>query len=428
MKIFKTTWTFWHRREFWQKVTIGLFLGIVVGVLFGKDAAVLSPIGDIFMKLIKMIIVPLIFVSVVVGITGIKDSSSLSRLSIKSVAAFLATSSIAIVVGLIVAAIVKPGIGVDLNALGLNDTATSISSPGTTMAEIIFDAIPGNALHGLVSGHLLQAVFFSFFTGITVNALNKEDKKIVVNAFNVMAKIIFKMIHIILKFAPYGSFAITASIVGSQGLVTLQNLGMLAFSLIVAMLIQYLLFGVIIWFFAKLSPMQFYKKSLEYQSLAFSTSSSKATLPTTMDVCMRKLGISKNSTSFVLPLGSSINMDGTAIYAGICALFFAQAYGIPLNAIDYTLIIITATLGSIGAAGIPSGTLVILPMVLSAINVPIGGIAFIAGIDRILDMLRTTLNITGDAAVTLVIDASEKTLNKKIYTTDSAKLITEEDF
>jgi Na+/H+-dicarboxylate symporter len=428
MKFFKIVWTFWQKREFWQKVTIGLLLGIIVGILFGKEAAVLSPIGDLFMKLIKMIIVPLIFVSVVVGITGIKDSSSLSRLSIKSVIAFLATSSIAIIIGLIVALIIKPGIGVDLQALGLNDISNALPTPGSTMAEILFDAIPGNALNALVSGHLLQVVFFSFFTGITINGLSQEDKRVVIKGFNVLANIIFKMIHIVLKFAPYGSFAITASIVGSQGLGTLQNLGMLAFSLVIAMIIQYLIFGLMIWFFAKISPMPFYKKSLEYQSLAFSTSSSKATLPTTMDVCMRKLGISKNSTSFVLPLGSSINMDGTAIYAGICALFFAQAYGVPLTAVDYVLIIITATLGSIGAAGIPSGTLVILPMVLSAINVPIGGIAFIAGIDRILDMMRTTLNITGDAAVTLIIDASEKTLDKKIYNTDSAQLVTEEDF
>lgn len=174
--------------------------------------------------------------------------------------------------------------------------------------------------------------------------------------------------------------------------------------------------------FARVSPMPFYKKSLEYQSLAFSTSSSKATLATTMDVCSNKLGISKNSTSFVLPLGAAINMDGMAIYLGICALFFAQAYNINLTTIDYFLIILTSTLGSIGAAGMPSGTIIMLPMVLSSVNIPIEGVAFIAGIDRILDMMRTTLNITGDAAITLLVDASEGTFNKTIYNTESSKL------
>jgi len=427
MKLVKKAKNFYGRIEFWQKVTAGLVLGVLVGLIFGKDAAVLRPVGELFMKLIKMIIVPLIFISVVVGITGIKDSSSLSRLSVKSVVAFLLTSSFAIVVGLITVNIIRPGDGIDLSLLDsvvANDMPTTANSG---MLSILYDAVPSNALNALVSGHLLQVVFFSFFTGITINQLGSE-KRTIVAGFNLAANIVFKMVHLILKLAPYGAFALTASVVGTQGIVTLQNLGLLVASLIAAMSVQYLIFGLMILVFARLSPIPFYKKSIEYQSLAFSTSSSKAALPTTMDVCIRKLGISKNCTSFVLPLGSSINMDGTAIYAGICAVFFAQAYHIELSTIDYILIIITSTLGSIGAAGVPSGTLLILPMVLATINVPIGGIAFIAGIDRILDMLRTTLNITGDATVTLIIDASEKTLNKKRYYTDSAKLTTEEDF
>jgi len=418
MKLF--TKKFWSKVEFWQKITAGLVLGVIVGVIFGKDAVILKPIGDVFIRLIKMIIVPLIYLSIVIGMTGIQDSSSLSRLSIKSIAAFLLTTSFAIVIGLTTAHILKPGVGISLESLGFPEL--SRETPGRFDAlSLLYDAIPDNALNALVSGKLLQVVFFSFFTGIIINQLGKE-KVLIVRGFQLAAKVVFKMIHLILKLAPYGAFSLTASIVGTQGIGAVQNLGMLVFSLITAMSVQYVIFGIMIVVFARVSPIPFYKKSLEYQSLAFSTSSSKATLATTMNVCSNKLGISKNSTSFVLPLGAAINMDGMAIYLGICTLFFAQAYNIDLTTIDYFLIILTSTLGSIGAAGMPSGTIIMLPMVLSAVNIPIEGVAFIAGIDRILDMMRTTLNITGDAAITLLVDASEGTFNKTIYNTDSAKL------
>ncbi len=411
---------FWQNIEFWQKITAGLILGIIVGVIFEENAIVLKPIGDVFIRLIKMIIVPLIYLSIVIGMTGIQDSSSLSRLSLKSIIAFLCTTSFAIVIGLATAYLLKPGIGINLEALGF-PRAASRSSAGFDGVALLYDAIPDNALNALVSGKLLQVVFFSFFTGIIINQLGRE-KKPIVKGFQLAARVVFKMIHLILKLAPYGAFALTASIVGTQGIGAITNLGMLIFSLITAMSVQYLIFGLMIFAFARVSPIPFYKKSLEYQSLAFSTSSSKATLATTMDVCSNKLGISKNSTSFVLPLGAAINMDGMAIYLGICTLFFAQAYNIDLATVDYVIIILTSTLGSIGAAGMPSGTIIMLPMVLSSVGIPIEGIAFIAGIDRILDMMRTTLNITGDATITLLVDASEKTFNKTIYNTESSKL------
>lgn len=410
---------FWQNIEFWQKITAGLILGVIVGVIFEENAIVLKPIGDVFIRLIKMIIVPLIYLSIVIGMTGIQDSSSLSRLSLKSIIAFLSTTSFAIVIGLSTAYLLKPGIGINLEALGF--PAASRSSVGFDGISLLYDAIPDNALNALVSGKLLQVVFFSFFTGIIINQLGKE-KKPIVKGFQLAAKVVFKMIHLILKLAPYAAFALIASIVGTQGIGSIMTLGMLIFSLITAMAIQYLIFGLMIFAFARLSPIPFYKKSVEYQSLAFSTSSSKATLATTMDVCSNKLGISKSSTSFVLPLGAAINMDGMAIYLGICSLFFAQAYNLDLSTVDYIIIILTSTLGSIGAAGMPSGTIIMLPMVLSAVGIPIEGVAFIAGIDRILDMMRTTLNITGDATITLLVDASEKTLNRDIYNTESSKL------
>ena len=405
---------FWKDLALWKKITVGLVAGIIVGVIFGEKAEVLKPIGDVFIRLIRMIIIPLIYISIVIGMTSINDNASLSRISLKSIAAFLLTTSFAIVIGLTTAYILKPGMSITADAISLHSFSRNGSVANFDLMKIINDTIPDNALNALVSGKMLQVVFFSFFTGIVINGVGKE-KKLIVGGFQLAAKVVFRMIDLILKLAPYGAFALTSSVVGKQGITALHSLGMLVVSLIVAMFVQYIIFGILIAVIARLSPFPFYKKSLEYQSLAFSTSSSKATLSTTMHVCAEKLGVSKNSTSFILPLGAAINMDGMAIYLGICTLFFAQIYGINLTTVEYAIIILTSTLGSIGAAGIPSGTIIMLPMVLSSVNIPIEGIALIAGIDRILDMMRTTLNITGDAAITLLIDKSEGTLNKRIY-------------
>jgi Na+/H+-dicarboxylate symporter len=242
-----------------------------------------------------------------------------------------------------------------------------------------------------------------------------SDGRRVIEFINDMTKLVFKMISIIINLSPYGAFALTAWVVGTQGLEVMNSLAKLVFAVVVAMFLQYLIFGVLIYTLARISPVPFYKKSAEYQTLAFSTSSSKATLATTMKVCQEKLGISTTSTSFILPLGASINMDGMAIYLGMCSIFFAQALGIHLHLHDYVIIVLTATLGSIGGAGIPSGSIIMLPMILSAINIPIEGVALIVGIDRILDMIRTTINITGDATITLIVDKMEGALDEKVY-------------
>jgi Na+/H+-dicarboxylate symporter len=218
-----------------------------------------------------------------------------------------------------------------------------------------------------------------------------------------------------MNFAPYGVFALTAWVVSTQGLDVIRALLALTLCVLAALFTQYLLFGLMLIVFGRLSPMPFYRKILETQSLAFSTSSSKAALPTAMRVVNERMGVSSSTTSFVLPLGTSINMDGTAIYLGICSLFFAQAYGITLAPQQYILLILTATLGSIGAAGIPGGSIAMMGMVFTSVGLPLDGIAVILGIDRILDMLRTTVNITGDSVITLLVDKSEGTFNQKAY-------------
>ncbi len=229
------------------------------------------------------------------------------------------------------------------------------------------------------------------------------------------SQVTFRMIEIIVKLAPYGVFGFISWVVGTQGTEVLEALGKLFVTVIIACLFQYVVFGFMILFFARLSPLPFYRKILFTQSLAFATSSSKATLSTALKQVQDRMGVSKTNSNFLLPLGVCINMDGTAIYLGICALFFAQAYGIDLTTQNYIMLVLTCTLGSIGAAGIPSGSIIFMGMVLTSVGLPIEGIGIILGIDRILDMVRTVINITGDSAITLIVDKSEGGLNQKLY-------------
>jgi Na+/H+-dicarboxylate symporter len=256
-------------------------------------------------------------------------------------------------------------------------------------------------------------VFFAIFTGYTINKMGSSANRLK-EFFHITSKMILKMITLIIQLSPLGAFALTAWVVGTQGFEVMISLSKLVAAIVIAMILQYLIFGILIYVFCRISPIPFYKKSLDYQVLAFSTSSSKATLGTTMEVC-RNLGISESSTSFVLPLGASINMDGFAIRLALTAIFFAQVMGVTLETHDYFIIILTATLGSVGGAGIPGAYLIMLPMVLSSVNLPIEGVAILAGIDRLLDMISTTINITGDATITLIVDNSEGTLDKEKY-------------
>ena len=399
----------------WKKVFIGLILGIFLGLCLGDNVCYLKPFGDVFIKMIKMIIAPLVFLAIVGGITSVSDSHLLGRIGIKASIAYIVTTLFAVFIGFCSAWLIRPGEGVDLC---FANYPLSKIPPGTATEKLLstlMSIIPDNALGAMAEGTILQVVFFAIFTGITVHKMAPEQGKRIADVFRLLSSMLFKMIHIIIELSPYAACALTAWVIGTQGLNVLQSLAKLIFSLIFACTIQYGVFGLMILAFTRLSPWPFYKKSLEYQSIAFATSSSKAALSTTMDVCHRKLGMSKVSSSFVLPLGASINMDGMAINLGMCAIFFAQATGKILTLWDYSILLLTATLGSIGGAGIPGGSLVMLPMVLSSVGLPIEGVALIAGIDRILDMVRTTLNITGDAAVTLVVDHSEGQLDETIY-------------
>ena len=401
--------------KLWHKVTLGLILGIVFGVYLPQYSETVKPIGTVFLRLIQMIILPLIFFSLVSGITSMNDPSSLGRVGMKSVLAFLGTTFFAVIFGLMVAFVLKPGVGVVID-FGFSQER-DFKQGGFDLTEFLINIVPNNIVGSFAEGKTLQVVFFAIFTGIILNSMGSSADPLK-SFINSVAKMVLKMISKVVELSPYGAFALTAWVVGTQGLAIMLSLSKLVLAITIAMALQYLIFGLFIMIFCKMSPIPFYKKSFEYQSIAISTGSSKASLATTMQVCRQKLGVSESSTSFVLPLGASINMDGMAINLALTTVFFAQMMGIDLTTSDYMVIILTATLGSMGGAGIPGGSLVMLPMILAAVNMPIEGVAIIAGIDRVLDLLRTAINITGDATITLIIDNSEGNLNRELYNSD----------
>jgi len=402
--------------KLWQQVIIGLILGIIAGLYLKEDAANLKIFGTIFINLVKMVIVPLIFFALLSGITSMSGEGNFTTIGIKGFASYILTSVFAVLIGLAAGTIFEPGAGIDLNSIlkGGVETATVATKTPPTISEFLLGLIPTNPIRSMTEDNFLQIIIFSIFTGITINLVGEKAKPVKDFIYSA-SQVTFKMIENIIKLAPFGVFGFISWVVGTQGLDVLQSLAKLIVVFLGSCVVQYLVFGLMILIFARLSPLPFYRKILFTQSIAFSTSSSKATLSTAMSQLQQKMGVSKTNSNFLMPLGVCINMDGTAIYLGICALFFAQAYGIDLTYHNYLMLILTCTFGSIGAAGIPSGSIIFMGMVLSSVNLPIEGIGIILGIDRVLDMIRTTINITGDSAITLIVDKSEGGLDKKAY-------------
>ncbi|MCP5370014.1 MAG: dicarboxylate/amino acid:cation symporter [Rickettsiaceae bacterium] len=398
--------------KLWQKVFIGLTAGILFGIYLKDYTDIISPIGTIFLRLIKMIIVPLLFFTLVSGITGMRDPSSVGRIARKSMLAYIGTTCFAVSFGLLLANLIKPGAGVNID-LGVSLDQKSDEHVFDLLVFFI-DIVPNNIFVSFAQSNVLQIVFISIFTGVLINIVGHsvEPIKELVHAGS---KLVLKMIAIIVELSPYAAFSLTASVVGKQGVEVIYSLSRLFEAIMIAFILQYLIFGLMIIIFCRMSPMPFYRKSIEYQMIALSTGSSKASLATTMQVCREKLGVSETSTSFVLPIGASVNMNGLSIKLGLSTMFFAQVMGVDLCFVDYVVIILTGTLGSIGGAGIPGSFIIMLPIMLSSVGLPVEGVALLVGIDRVLDLFSTTINITGDATITLLVDNSEGTLDKNIY-------------
>lgn len=395
--------------KLWQQIALAIVLGVGTGYAMGADAEMFKVLGTVFIKLIKMMVAPLIFFALIAGITSLTETHHFKGMALRGVFAYLSTALCAVMLGLATGAMFEPGQGITPPTHGLD---TQIVAP--TLGEFFMGLIPTNIVNALSGDQYLQIVIFAIFTGIVINNIRGSTQK-VKELNQELAHIAFKMIEWIIKLAPLAVFGFMAAMVGTTGSEMIVGLLELMVLVIGACGVQMILFGVLIKVFGRLSPWPFYRKMLPTQLMAFSTSSSKATLTTAMRELQDKVGVSQGTSNFMMPLGACINMDGTAIYLGICATFFAQMYGIDLGWQDYLTLMVTCTLGSIGAAGIPSGSILFMGMVLTSVGIPMEGVALILGIDRILDMFRTTVNITGDSAITLIIDRVEGTLDKEAY-------------
>ncbi len=398
------------RLSLWQKIFIGLILGVISGILLKDKATWIEPLGTLFIRSIKMLIVPLVFSSLVVGTLSIKDPKKMGRVGLKTLIVYLLTTAIAITIGLLVGSIINPGAGVSITA---SESIKATNSPD--LIQTFIEMVPVNPFKALVSDNILQIIVFSILFGFAINSIGKKGEPLA-HFFDSLAETMYKLTAIVMEFAPYGVFALMAVVAGKYGLSILLPLfkmvGGVYLAVIIHMIITYASF---LLFSARLNPVPFFKGILDAQIVAFSTTSSSATLPVTLTCTQKNLGVSKGISSFVLPLGATINMDGTAIYQGVCALFVAQVFNVDLTFANYVTIILTATLASIGTAGVPGAGLIMLSMVLSSVGLPVEGIAIVAGVDRILDMARTAVNVTGDAMVSVLIAKSENELNTDQY-------------
>ena len=402
----------WGQMALWKKILIGMIAGILVGAILGPEAELLKPIGTLFINAIKMLIVPLVFCSLVVGVTSMQDTAKMGRIGIKSIVIYLATTAVAISIGLGLGTIFEPGAGLNMQP---DAGAAAAAKEAPSLVSTLIGLIPKNPIEALAGGKILQIIVFALGLGIALNLIGEKGEP-AVKMFNSLAEAMYKLTELVMKFAPYGIFALMAWVAGKYGLeVLLPLIKVIAAVYIGCILHVLVVYSGAISVIAGLKPVQYLKGIVNAQMMAFTSTSSSGTLPVSIRCARENLGVSKGTASFVLPLGATINMDGTALYQGVCALFIAQAFGIDLSMADYMTIIATATLASVGTAGVPGAGLIMLSLVLTTVGLPMEGLAIVAGIDRILDMARTCVNVSGDLMVSVLIGKSENELNENIY-------------
>lgn len=408
---------FWFEMKLWKRIVLALVLGVIVGSLLGESAANIKWIGDVFIKLIRMIVVPLIFVTLVSGVVAMGSPQKLGSIGIKTLALYLATTAVAIVIGLSLAAIVQPGVGVSITGGEPQTLAAAIP-----LGERMMNIIPANPVAALAEGDILAVIFFALIFGIGI-MLAGEKAKPVADVMDAAAEVVLKITHIIMEVAPFGVFALIAAVAGTKGASALLDVIPLAGTILAGCFLHVIItHGSLIQFALKLPAVRFFKDIIDAQLVAFSTSSSSATMPVTIAVAEDNLGIKSPVASSVIPLGATINMDGTAIYVGAVAVFTAQSFGIELGFADYALIALTTTIASIGTAAVPSASLFLLAGVLGVMGISADQTALVVGFllpfDRPLDMIRTTVNVTGDLAVCTAVAKWEGELDEEEFRRD----------
>ncbi|MGD6857142.1 dicarboxylate/amino acid:cation symporter [Bacillus infantis] len=401
------------------KIIIALIAGGIVGLLLNLyspdlfetlNTYLFTPLGKIFLNLINMLVVPIVFFSITLGTAGLGDPKKLGRIGLKTITFFLATTCMALIIGIAFSYIFQPG------NVGTFDTtgAEFEAQEAPPVSETLLNIIPTNPIKAFTEGNMLQIITFSVFIGFALTMLGEKTRG-VLKLFDQGNELMMYLVNLIMRFAPYGTFGLIVSAVGTQGVDAIKAMGLYMGVVLAALIVHTLVtYGSAVYFLARRSPIEFFKGFAPAMSVAFSTSSSNATLPVSMNVAQKNLKVPESVSSFVQPLGATINMDGTAIMQGVATIFIAQVYGLDLTFTQLVTVVLTAVLASIGTAGVPGVGLIMLAMVLQSVNLPVEGIALIIGIDRLLDMTRTAVNITGDAACAVIVGESEKKKNREL--------------
>lgn len=386
------------------QIFIAIIAGVGAGVLLGPNAEHIKIIGDIFIRLLRMIIIPLIMASMVTGIVSIGSGKNLGRISLRTAIYYMTTTVLAVTVGLLLVNLIKPGVGVQLPT---EQAVETFQHTPPSAISIITDIVPKNLFAAMAEGKVLSIIFFSLLLGFAISNAGEKGKYLA-NIFDAFNEVMLKITGWVMKLAPFGVFALMAYTVGIIGLSVIKPLALYMLTVIAGLTIHACItLPAILALVGRYSPIRFINRMFPAVATAFSTASSAATLPITMDCLEKKVGVSKKIAGFVLPLGATINMDGTALYEAVAAMFIAQAYGIAMTLPQQIIIMLTATLASIGAAAIPGAGLVTMVIVLKAVGLPLEGIAMILAVDRLLDMSRTAVNVWGDACGAVVVARME---------------------
>ncbi|MEZ5278308.1 MAG: dicarboxylate/amino acid:cation symporter [Opitutaceae bacterium] len=404
-----------------RNIIIGMVLGLVVGGslnAIGTEGMVgdylvdglFHVVGAIFIASLKLLVVPLVFVSLICGTAALDDIRKLGRVGLKTMILYLATTAIAISLALMAGILVKPGKG-----FALTTDATFAAQAPPALTEVIINLFPTNPVQAMAEGNMLQIIVFAILFGLAMVLAGAPGQRIL-SLFQDANEVIMKLVLILMQFAPYGVFALLARTFSAEGFSAILPLAKYFFLVLLVLLIHGTgTYMILLQVLTRLNPIRFFKNMRAVHVFAFSTASSNATLPVSMETVEHKMGVSNSIASFTIPLGATINMDGTAIMQGVATVFIAQAYSMGLGLTDYLTVVATATLASIGTAGVPGVGLIMLAMVLNQVGLPVEGIALIIGVDRLLDMVRTAVNVTGDAVVTCIVAKSEGQIDEVVF-------------
>lgn len=408
------------------KIFIGLLVGLVVGILVYylpegtlRDDILIDGIfqllGQVFLRGIMMMVVPLVFISLVNGTASMGDVKKLGRVGARTILFYLVTTAFAVTLALALGYLLKPGIGLDLGAVEQIETTINEKTP---LVQILYEMVPRNPISAMAEGNMLQIIVFAIITGIGLSVLG-DKVKLIIQIFEQLNELVMKLVGFVMLFAPLGVFGLIARTFATVGYVALVPLLKYIIAVYIGLILHAgLVYSGMLKGLTGLSPIKFYKKFFPAMSVAFSTASSNATIPINLEINEKQLGVPRNIAAFTIPLGATINMDGTAIMQGVATFFIAQVYNIPLNIGAILTVVLTATLASIGTAGVPGAGTIMLSMALQSIGLPLEGIGLIMGIDRLVDMGRTTVNITGDAVCTVIIAKREGELNEEVFNSE----------